>query len=1074
MSEETTTMSITKPVLIVLLILSVTASVRAQTATGSIVGTITDQSGAVIPNANLTIIGKGTGITRAVVTNSEGLYSSPALPAGEYEVRVQADGFATLSRAAQVLAGSDTTANMALRLGAASEVVSVDAASAEINYDTHTIAGSIERQSIQELPLNGRNFLQLASLEPGVTIAAGSTSVRNGPITVTVLGGAGVPQPLVTLDGFEINDRWCCGTQLNFSQEMVQEFQLASVNFDLATGSTGVGAINIVTRSGSNDYHGSAFFFYRDHNMAAFPGLARSTTNPDPYFARRDPGVVVSGPLVKDKLFFFSNFERTSQVQAVTVQSGLASFAATNGIFSSPQTYKSLNTRFDYRLSSKHSVFLRYTHDGNNSFGPNGGAPEPSQWLGLANWSDQIAIGLTSSLTPTLVNDIRFAYNYWKTGSTIATASQCVSPCVGSGLPETTVFGTAFLLGNNHNAPLAKILRDYNLQESLSWQKGSHRLRFGAGIQFWSTFQNLDSCDPACLDVVPAEFATSLAGGAANVATYFPNLANTKITSTADVLNLPVYNLPTALYAGVGVGNPVFPGPYNFDQYRHNRTPQFYAQDVWKVSPNLTLNYGLGYSYQSGLFNAGIQKSAFMAPIFGANNLGPTPSNKRDFSPSLGFAWSIGKSGKTVIRGGAGLYWDTVPFYWKWKENAALGPAGNGRLSATAGVFTNIFPDITQFVGGKPVPLLVGSPLPVQTLSTMTLGQFLQIYNQQFGAIAQKISPSPITSGAYTITDLDILKQASEIYPSNFPLMRSYQTSLGIQRDLGHDLTLTADWARRQFENVSLGEVDLNHFSSLQGPVIPKCTAAQLFVVGQECSTGGITVWTPQGRTIYEGLLVKLSKRFSNRYQFTASYAFQNLNNETVVNLNNYAQGYGPSLPRNNLNVSGMVNLPWGFMLSVNSSFISRTPIAPIIPGVDLSGTGAVSAGPLPGVGYRCFNAGCGKNDLVNAVAAWNMNYAGTKGPNGAVLPTITLPSDYQLGDPTFAQDFRLTKTFTYRERYKLSLLGEAFNAFNIANLTGYTFSLNSATFGKPTQRAAQSFLSGGPRAFQIGARFAF
>lgn len=160
--------------------------------------------------------------------------------------------------------------------------------------------------------------------------------------------------------------------------------------------------------------------------------------------------------------------------------------------------------------------------------------------------------------------------------------------------------------------------------------------------------------------------------------------------------------------------------------------------------------------------------------------------------------------------------------------------------------------------------------------------------------------------------------------------------------------------------------------------------------------------------------------------------------------------------------------------MSLNNSIISRTPVEPVIPGVDLSGTGAVSAGPLPGLAYRCLNAGCDKNDLANAVAAWNANYAGTKGPSGAVLPKITLPANYQLGAPTYNQDFRLTKAITYRERYKLSLFGEVFNAFNIANLTGYTFSLNSATFGQPTQRASQSFLSGGPRAIQVGGRFSF
>jgi hypothetical protein len=202
-----------------------------------------------------------------------------------------------------------------------------------------------------------------------------------------------------------------------------------------------------------------------------------------------------------------------------------------------------------------------------------------------------------------------------------------------------------------------------------------------------------------------------------------------------------------------------------------------------------------------------------------------------------------------------------------------------------------------------------------------------------------------------------------------------------------------------------------------------------------------------------------------------------------LVNLNNWFQSYGPVLPRQNLNISGVVNLPVGFQLSINSSMISRTPVAPTVTGADLSGTGATGSSPLPGVGYRCFGLSCGKSDLATAVASFNSTIAGTTIPNGRVVPSYVLPSDYQFGDPTIAQDFRLTKTFTYKERYRLLIFGEMFNAFNIANLSGYSFALDTKNanpaaqtfaFGKPTQRAGQTFLSNGPRAVQVGARFTF
>jgi hypothetical protein len=148
--------------------------IQAQTATGTISGTITDASGAVLPNASITVTNKATGGPRALTANAEGLFSAPALPAGVYEVRAEAPGFRTEVREAQVLAGNSTTVNMALTLGATQEEVNVQAATAQINYESHTVAGSIQRETIQEMPLNGRSFLQLGTLEPGVQVVTGA------------------------------------------------------------------------------------------------------------------------------------------------------------------------------------------------------------------------------------------------------------------------------------------------------------------------------------------------------------------------------------------------------------------------------------------------------------------------------------------------------------------------------------------------------------------------------------------------------------------------------------------------------------------------------------------------------------------------------------------------------------------------------------------------------------------------------------------------------------------------------------------------------------------------------------
>ena len=231
-------------------------------------------------------------------------------------------------------AGSATTVNVTLQVGDASEVVNVQAATAEINYESHSITGVIEHQSIENLPLNGRSFLQLASLEPGVRVVTQSQGVRNAPIGLSILGGGG-QYALVTMDGLSVADYHDgyagAGTSINFSQEVVQEFQLSSANFDLSTLTTMQGAINLVTRAGGNDFHGSAFFFFRDHNIAAYPGLKRNSFNPNPFFARRNPGGTISGPIVRNKVFFFGSHEYTNQAGVVTVQPDLASICGRRG-----------------------------------------------------------------------------------------------------------------------------------------------------------------------------------------------------------------------------------------------------------------------------------------------------------------------------------------------------------------------------------------------------------------------------------------------------------------------------------------------------------------------------------------------------------------------------------------------------------------------------------------------------------------------------------------------------------------------------------------------------------------------
>jgi carboxypeptidase family protein len=1033
----------------------------AQTPVGTISGTVFDASGALIPDTSVTITNTATGLTRQLKSDAAGVYSASALPAGAYEVRAKVEGFYTLVRQATVEAGTTTTVDLHMRVGKVTDSVTVEAATAQINYENHSVEGVITRQQIQDLPLNGRSFIQLAQLEPGVSVSPGTTSQYNALFTVSILGGDS-SRTAINLDGGTIRNEIEGDTQMNLSQEVVQEFQVSTANFDLSTDITSVGSINVVTRQGGNQFHGSGYFFFRDHNMAAYPALNRNPFAPNPFFARRNPGFWISGPIKKDRLFFFFNYEYMNQTQLFTVQPDLPSVAGLAGNFGSPYKGKNLTARFDYRLTQNHTMYARYSHDGNRGFGPSGGATLPSNWLRNTNWSDQTVFDLTSSFPPSLVNDLHFGYTYWQNRNLFPGAQDCPG-CLGLAFPDLTLVGSSnFEIGNTSNATQGRDLRRYTFQDSLTWQKGTHRLRWGTelehapGTGFWGY------CDPACAVAFSPEFVASVVPAA-----YLPlfNLPTT-ISSNADLLRLPFAG------AAVGLGDPSQPPPYNVKNAKVNDRYRVYFQDTWKLRPNFTINYGLAWEYESTIFNNDLSKPQYLAPLYG-NDLSPTRNNPHNFSPALGFAWNVGKDNKTVIRAGAGIYYDTEQLWMRLEERSYIGPVGNGRILYPYTGFVNIFPGIINFNTGQPVN--IGDPLPGNALTNLTLGQYLEIQNQESGAVEAKLVPS----NSLAVRNIQIAKNAVHLYPPHYPLQRSYQTSIGVQREVARDLVITADFVRRVFTHTNIGDIDYNHFNrfinGVQTPVIPICQGAQADDPSAECSTGPITFWTPGGRGTYNALLVKANKRLSHRVQGIVSYALQSQHGlNGIYDNDNWYSSYGPQGSRQRLTVSGIAELPWGFELGLISTYAGIGPVMATIPGVDLTGSGIATI-PIPGIPFNGLNRGYGKDDLAKAVAAWNAKYPpGSVDARGQAIPQLGLPPHYSLGQSFNCQDIRLTKNFTFRERYKISIFGEMFNVLNIANLGGYSFNLGSNAFGQPTNRESQVFGSGGPRAVQVGSRFTF
>jgi hypothetical protein len=1036
----------------------------AQAPVGTISGTVRDQSDAVVPGVSVTIRHSATGAERNVTSGEDGTFSAPSLPAGAYIVTAELTGFRTQRVDVTVATGRVVAVDMRMELGQATETVTVAANAVHVETEAHAVSGVITRQKIQELPLNGRSFLQLAFLEPGVTASPGSTSQYNSLFSVSILGGDS-NKTAITVDGGNVRNSIEGNTAMNFSQEVIEEFQLSSANFDLSTGITSVGSVNIVTRSGGNDLRGSAYYFFRNNDMAAYPALRRDPLNPDPEFSRSNPGAWLGGPLRRDSLFYFTNYEYTSQEGVVSYQPNLASASELAGVFPNPYRGHLFSTRVDWKASNKHTAFVRFSHDQNRGFGPSGAAALPSNWLRNVNRSEQNVIGLTSILTPSLLNDFRFNFTYWRNRNLFADEATCPD-CVGLGFPQVNINGTNVTVGNTSNATQGRDLYRYTFVNTLTWVKGQHRPRFGTEIEhapgtgFWGF------CDPACTAAFSPEFIRSLGIPAGTMAALFPNMPST-IRTSQDILNLP--------FAGgfAGVGDPGQPPPYNVDKAKVNQRYRFYAQDTWRVKPRFTLNYGLAWNFESTLVNRDLDKPAYLAPIYG-NDLSPTENNYNNWSPSFGFAWTLDDESKTVVRGGAGLYWETELLWRRLQERAAIGPVGNGRINLSHTNFVNIFPGIINLNTGQPVP--VGATLPANTVTNLTVGQFMQIYNQQIAALQAQLAPT--NPNDLSVRNIQISKTAGDLYPHEYPVQHSIHMNIGVQRELGASMVLGVEFVRRVFEDTLLGSLDQNRFNryinGVQSPVIPVCQGAQSRDPNAQCSTSQITFWTPGGREVYNGLLVKLDKRFSNRYLFGVSYALTNRSGiNGVTNLDNYFASYGPTGARHLLNMSALFDFPGNVQLGIISAMSSRSPVMPSISSVDLDGDGT-STTPIPGVDYNCFNRGCDEDELRDAVASFNAQYAGQRDARGQVIPQLTLPAEFEFGDYFSSQDIRLTKTFG-RDSTKIAVFMEVFNIFNVANLGGHSFNLNNtATFGQPTNRASQVFGSGGPRAFQVGGRFTF
>ena len=349
---------------------------QATINTGSIQGVVTDAQGAVVPGAKVTISNKDTGQLISAVTSSAGQFSAAALSPGTYVVRVEAPNFKTSETTVVVQVGQIASVNPKLEVGVSTTVVEVTGQEVAVNTEQSQIAGTLTSQQIENLPINGRNFLDLAQLEPGVQIQDGGNfdPTKIGFSSIS-FGGKFGRSARISVDGVDVSDENVGTTTTGLPSSAIQEFQLAQSNLDISNDLTSGGSVNVITKSGTNDIHGEAFGLFRDNSQAAaYPAGAQ--------FQRSQYGGDVGGPIIKDKLFFFVDAERllahdAGGVLVASIPDGITNTTNLNefsGVFPAPFHDTSTIAKVDYQIAKNIRAFGRFSFWQASDVGNFGGA----------------------------------------------------------------------------------------------------------------------------------------------------------------------------------------------------------------------------------------------------------------------------------------------------------------------------------------------------------------------------------------------------------------------------------------------------------------------------------------------------------------------------------------------------------------------------------------------------------------------------------------------------------------------------------------------------------------------------
>ncbi len=1051
-------------------IASAAVPLLAQLPTGSIDGLARDASGARVRGVQVSATSEAQGIVREGRTNDDGSFTLSNVVPGLYMVVLTSPGFGEVRYThVRIEAGKAITLDTTL-LAATAASVDVGATNTQVDLTQSVLQGQITARTIESIPLNGRNFLELAYLLPGNRPAPVFDPTKTNTLEVSSAGGFGRGGN-ITIDGGDNNDEIVGGTLSNLPQDSVAEFQIATARFTAEVGRSGNSIINVVTRSGGNQLHGSAFLFERNRHLQGLPATF-DRSQPTPRFDRQQVGGSVGGPLRRDKAFWFSSLEYRNQ--HASIQTGTRVFTGTPRILNTaapaPLGETLLSNRLDYHANEANLFSLRYSFDHSqetarasaSSSTPQSTAAERQDSLNRFN---SAVATWTRILGANRVNDLSVHFDdFYNVVPKFGQDASNTNPNLN--LTNELIFPD-LADGANFNVPQSTRLRRYQVRDAFSLSFGKHTLHTGFEFQHYSVSGQINVFGSGTAILV-SDFG-------------FADLNGDGVVNDLDI----------PLAVGIKSSAPITPVP--IPQIQNNYTGS-YVQDDWRVLPALTLNLGLRYEFDS---NATGQSSAhapcptltsipnvpctWMANIL---PLGKNPDTK-NFGPRAGFVLDPFGRGMTTLRGGYGIYYDRI-----------ILEAGSKELVQNDRALT-----VTQYAGSACTN--PGIPAPASLDLCFAPGS-------RFAANSPTIANA--FSGPHQTGGVGIVALGSR---SHHPMFQQF--SLGGQQQIGRDWTLSAD-GLHVFGNRQLIGSLLRSTTSTSSYV--QCPGNNATCVITDPATGitdSVTILDSSAKSWYDGLLASVSHRPANlgrmSYQYSVSYTlsktFDYSNDDQLENGNKDEQvnlvegtsglrrekGYSLTDERHRLTVYGEAKLPYGFSVAPIYTFGSGVPADTFVPGTASQRTGA-SGSRLPLLPRNALSREIKNSAQLNAVIdRWNALPACTvsSGPCNEGGALAHVPANVNYFSPFSSLDLRLMKRVSFGEHVALHLIGEGFNLFNQvnvrgtsnANFAGRNISVASAAsfqtpnpvqtnFYQPVSIAGGFFGSGGARAFQFAVRMEF